>query len=195
MDVRRLLDKNGVLYLWQKIKALPVSTFTNDAGYVTEEQLPEGAAASSTTPKMDGTASTGTENTFARGDHIHPSDTSKVDVVEGKGLSTNDFTQTYKEAIDNLNTTIQQAIAESSHLTKEIVETLPPVEDAKDNVIYLVPIAGATGANVYDEYMLINNKFEKTGSSDIDLSDYVKSSDIVLITNEEINQICDPEGE
>lgn len=33
---------------------------------------------SSTTPVMDGTASVGSETNFARGDHRHPSDTSKV---------------------------------------------------------------------------------------------------------------------
>lgn len=33
---------------------------------------------SSTTPVMDGTASVGSETDFARGDHRHPSDTSKV---------------------------------------------------------------------------------------------------------------------
>ena len=194
MDIRRLLDKNGVSHLWLKIKALPISTFTNDAKYVTEEQIPEGAAPSNTTPKMDGTASVGTEAVFARGDHVHPSDDSKVDVIEGKGLSTNDFTQTYKEAIDNLDATIQQSIAAAFHLTKEIVETLPTVTDAKENVIYLVPIEGATENNAYHEYMFINGKFEKTGSSDIDLSNYVKYSDIVFITNEEIDQICGQEG-
>lgn len=36
------------------------------------------APPSTTTPKMDGTASVGTETAFARGDHIHPTDTSLV---------------------------------------------------------------------------------------------------------------------
>ena len=34
-------------------------------------------APSSTTPAMDGVASAGTENGYARGDHVHPSDTSR----------------------------------------------------------------------------------------------------------------------
>ena len=54
------------------------SDLTNDSGFITEEQVPEGAVASATTPKMDGTAAVGTENAFARGDHVHPSDTKKV---------------------------------------------------------------------------------------------------------------------
>lgn len=58
-----------------------VSQLTNDSGFITLSQVPDGAAASSTTPLMDGVASAGTETAFARGDHRHPSDTSKQDVI------------------------------------------------------------------------------------------------------------------
>lgn len=69
-----------------------VSAFTNDAGYITSADIPEGSAASTTTPKMDGTAAIGTELAFARGDHVHPSDTSRVPTsrtINGKALSSN----------------------------------------------------------------------------------------------------------
>lgn len=72
------------------------SDITNDSGFITVADVPEGAAASTTAPKMNGTASVGTENAFARGDHVHPSDTTKVDKVEGKQLSTNDYTSAEK---------------------------------------------------------------------------------------------------
>ena len=49
----------------------------NGTAWVADD-IPEGAAASSTTPKMDGTAAVGTENAFARGDHVHPTDTSRA---------------------------------------------------------------------------------------------------------------------
>lgn len=105
---KKALDKNGVLYLWGKVKTyvataianikLPSKTsdLTNDSGFITAKDVPEGAAASSTVPKMDGTAAAGTETAFARGDHVHPSDTTKVDKVEGKGLSANDYTNEEK---------------------------------------------------------------------------------------------------
>lgn len=105
---KKALDENGVLYLWGKVKTyvataianikLPSKTsdLTNDSGFITAKDVPEGAAASSTTPKMDGTAAAGTETAFARGDHVHPSDTTKVDKVEGKGLSSNDYTDEEK---------------------------------------------------------------------------------------------------
>lgn len=97
---KKALDENGVLYLWGKVKTyvataianikLPSKTsdLTNDSGFITAKDVPEGAAASSTVPKMDGTAAAGTETAFARGDHVHPSDTTKVDKVEGKGPMT-----------------------------------------------------------------------------------------------------------
>lgn len=81
---KKALDENGVLYLWGKVKTyvataianikLPSKTsdLTNDSGFITAKDVPEGAAASSTVPKMDGTAVAGTETAFARGDHVHP---------------------------------------------------------------------------------------------------------------------------
>ena len=45
-----------------------------------------------TTPKMDGTAAVGTENAYAAGDHVHPTDTSRVPTtrtVNGHALSSN----------------------------------------------------------------------------------------------------------
>lgn len=40
-----------------------------------------GGTPSSTTPLMDGTATVGTETAYARGDHVHPSDTSRVSTM------------------------------------------------------------------------------------------------------------------
>lgn len=54
------------------------SDLQNDSGFITSTDIPEGAAASTTVPKMDGTATVGIEMAFARGDHVHPSDTTKV---------------------------------------------------------------------------------------------------------------------
>ncbi len=70
-----------------------VSELTNDANYITIDDVPEGVAASTSTPLMasaDGAVGTGL--TYARADHQHPSDTSKVDkttTVNGKALSGN----------------------------------------------------------------------------------------------------------
>lgn len=61
-------------------EAVPTKTsqLTNDSGFITGADVPEGAAASTTVPKMDGTATVGTEMAFARGDHVHPTDSTKL---------------------------------------------------------------------------------------------------------------------
>lgn len=72
--------------LMQLVKnAIPtkLSQLTNDAGFITDADIPEGAAAATTAPLMDGTAAVGTSNAFARGDHVHPSDTSKLSLSGG----------------------------------------------------------------------------------------------------------------
>lgn len=105
----KFLNNEGLLYLWGKIKnyvagALPkkVSELENDSKFITISDVPEGAAASNTVPKANGTASAGKEAAFARGDHVHPHDDTKVDKVNGKGLSTNDFTNDDKNKLDGI---------------------------------------------------------------------------------------------
>lgn len=86
----KFMDEFGFAYFWGKTKELmskkadasavptKMSELQNDAGYITGADVPEGAAASTTVPKMDGTAAVGTETAFARGDHVHPTDTSRL---------------------------------------------------------------------------------------------------------------------
>lgn len=75
------LDNDGVLFYTQQIKDhIPTATsdLTNDSGFITQADVPEGASASTATPLMDGTASAGTSRYFSRSDHVHPSDTVKI---------------------------------------------------------------------------------------------------------------------
>lgn len=104
VNVLEGIQKNGTtVTITNKIANISVPTatsdLTNDSGFITSADVPEGAAASTTTPKMDGTAAVGTETAFARGDHVHPSDTTKVDKETGKGLSTNDYTTAEKNKL------------------------------------------------------------------------------------------------
>ena len=60
--------------------AVPTKTseLTNNSGFITSADVPEGASASTTDPLMDGTVAVGTSTAFARGDHRHPTDTSRA---------------------------------------------------------------------------------------------------------------------
>jgi hypothetical protein len=92
--------------------------------------------ASSTIPKINGSAAVGTETKWARGDHVHPSDTTKVDKVSGKGLSTNDFTNALKTKLDGIAAGAQANVIET---VKVNGSALTPVSKAVD---VSIPITG-----------------------------------------------------
>lgn len=123
------LDKEGLAYLWQKIKArfadknsvpTKVSQLTNDSNYQTDVQV---------------------------------------------------------------NSAIATAIGKIETIEFEVVSQLPT--SGKAQTIYL--IANSVGS--HDEYIYVNNKWEKIGTTDIDLSGYVQTSDLVEITTAEIDII------
>lgn len=105
------------------------SDISNDSGFITAEDIPAGVQPSSTTPKADGTAATGTETKYARGDHVHPSDNTKVDKVAGKGLSTNDYTTAEKNKLKDVAEGAQVNVIES---IKKNGVAISPVEKAVD---------------------------------------------------------------
>ena len=84
------------------------------------------------------------------------------------------------------NAQVQQLISDARYMKKTIVETLPTT--GEENTLYLKGVDGA-GGNLYEEYMFINDKWELIGSTEteVDLSGYVKSSDIQFATTEEID--------
>lgn len=78
-------------------------------------------------------------------------------------------------------------IAKAGHLTRKVAETLPTT--GEDNVIYLVPASHSVSGNIKDEYMWIDSKWEKVGSNETSLDGYVKETDLVAITEDEINAL------
>ena len=104
-----------------------LSDLSNDAGYITGADIPEGAAASSATPLMDGTAAAGTSNAFARGDHRHPSDTSKQDVIDSShklsadlisdGTTNKAYTATEKTKLSGIATGAEVNVVKSVDTT------------------------------------------------------------------------------
>lgn len=92
VNVLEGIQKNGTtVSITNKIANITVPTktsdITNDSGYITSSSVP---TATTTTPKMDGTASVGSETKWAKGDHVHPTDTTRVPTtrkVNGHALS------------------------------------------------------------------------------------------------------------
>ena len=91
------------------------SDLNNDSGFITIGDVPEGAAASTTTPKMDGTAAVGTETAFARGDHRHPSDTTKAD--KSATVSTVAYDTTNKKITKTINGTTTDVVTAAKIVT------------------------------------------------------------------------------
>ena len=275
VNVLEGIQKNGqTVTIANKIANISVPTatseLTNDSGFITSADVPEGAAASTTTPKMDGTAAVGTETAFARGDHRHPTDTSRaaasdvtalagrvgtledavgdggdidtrisdaiggldssitaetgkaiasVTITNGKitgstkvtvptntnqltngaGFITSSSLPTKVSDLTNdsgfqtssqVSSAIATAIGDLEGVSFSIVQSLPATGDS--SVIYLVPDAGGSGNDVYDEFIWLSSqtKFEKIGRTDVDLSSYYNTTNLVAITSTEIDTVC-----
>lgn len=67
---------------------------------------------------------------------------------------------------------VDEAITTAANGEFQVVEDLPQSGEA--GVIYLVADAHGEG-DAYDEYIWVNNNWEKIGNTDIDLSDYVNN--------------------
>lgn len=81
---------------------------------------------------------------------------------------------------------IDNAVGALTGIDFQIVQSLPAT--GTKGVIYLIAHSHGTGDS-YDEYIYVNNTFEKIGNTDIDLSGYVQTTDLVAITNAEIDTI------
>ena len=68
-------------------------------------------------------------------------------------------------------------------------ETGVPTIEGSGGKIYLVPLSSSEVSNIYTEWVYINTSFEKIGNTAVDLSNYVKNTDLVPLTNEQIDTI------
>ena len=118
--------------------------------------------------------------------------TNVSDIVESKGYQNatqvnNAITSKGYQTESQVSALINSAVSGITGISFEIVGSLPTT--GKAGVIYLLSNSG-TAPNVYDEYIWLNTKFEKIGTTAVDLSGYVQASEIVAITNAEIDAIA-----
>ena len=113
------------------------------------------------------------------------------------GAIKNGVTATTQTAGDNstkvattafVKTAVDNAISSITGIEFQIVTSLPAT--GKTGVIYLMSNSG-TAPNIYDEYIWIasTSTYEKIGTTDVDLSGYVQATEMVKITNAEIDAI------
>ena len=91
----------------------------------------------------------------------------------------------YQTASD-VSSAINTAISGITSISFEVVQTLPATGAA--GTIYLISNSGS-GTNSYDEYIYVSNKWEKIGTTDVDLSSYWNTTNLTAITNAEIDTI------
>lgn len=164
------LDENGLLFLWQQILAQFVKKeegkglSTND---LTDELLQKIQNAGDSS--FDGDYNSLTN---------HP--------------QINGITLTGNKTLSDLGITkaINDAIGEVAQISFQIVNSFDELpETGRVGTFYLVPNSGLNSNN-YDEYIWdsVNNRYELIGQiqQEIDLTGYVKESQITPLTNEEI---------
>ena len=153
------------------------SELSNDSGFITEADVPEGASASTLMPLMDGTVKVGTSTAFARGDHRHPTDTSRAadnavmhltgdETIEG----TKTFTSSFKMGDDRFG---QITVGVSGALGKLTVDNN---NVATENYVvngYVAKESGK-GLSANDYTTAEKNKLAAFDSAD----QYAKKSDI-----------------
>lgn len=94
-----------------------------------------------------------------------------------------------------IDAAISTAVANAGHLKRSIVTQLPAVSSADANTIYMVKDSSVTSGDSYKEYMLIDGALVQIGDTTVDLSDYMKTDDMVAITNAEIDTIVAGNGQ
>lgn len=99
-----------------------------------------------------------------------------VDTINAAGYQTAaDVTRKINEALDGV-----------TGISYEVVQSLPATGET--GTIYLLANNG-TAPNIYDEYIWTGSGYEKIGTTDVDLSGYMLTTDMVAITNSEIDTI------
>ncbi len=168
-----VIDSDGLLFLWQQISSRFVGKeegkglSTND---LTDELLQK-------IQNAGDSSFNGNYNSLTNRPQING-----IVLTGNKTLADLGITEAITNAIGNVN--------QISYEVKESFDDLPLT--GKIGVFYLVPGEGS-GNNNYDEYIwnVEGSKYELIGSiqKQIDLSEYVKHTDIKPITNEEILSI------
>lgn len=90
---------------------------------------------------------------------------------------------------------ISEAVGKITSFEYKVVDSLPSTSEGKKGVVYLVAHSGSTTNNVYDEYIFLPAegstaaRYEKIGTTDIDLTPYAKKTEIPTkvsqLTNDE----------
>ena len=107
-----------------------------------------------------------------KGDKGEKGDTGEVNPLISNLVNYYLKTETYtKDEVLNLINAIKT-------IQMEVVTELPAT--GENNIIYLIARIKEETSNIYDEYIYVNNTWEKIGSTDVDLTNYALKSEIPI---------------
>lgn len=194
MAKKKFLDYDGVLYLWEKVKAAiaaakvtKTSELTNDSNFLTEHQaIPDGSTSAkglvqlSSATNSTSTSLAATASAVKAAYDLADGKASKATTLSGYGI-TDAYTRTEIDNKLSASMTYQGSVDAFTDL---------PAKPNKGDV-YNIKTAGGTGADGTAVKAGDNVAWNGTGwdvlGGAIDLSGYVESSD--RITNDDIDKI------
>lgn len=201
------LDNAGVTQILTKIKsllakkaeitAIPTKTsqLTNDSDYRTGKQVDAKINGRLNTLKFD---STKLETSTVGNRYDDLRFISEVSQSDGQVNTANpvSFKSAFDSGISNalaknivvsrhdVNEAINTAVGKITSFEYKIVDSIPATTEGKKGVIYLIAHSGSTNQNSYDEYIFLPAegstaaRYEKIGTTDIDLTPYAKKTEI-----------------
>lgn len=187
----KYLDDTTLAYFWGRLKTYFVKRETGkglSANDLTDAlKKSYDGAVTNVNNLVSGGAEANKINTIAvNGTVINPDTSKKVSITMPTKVSdlTNDsLFQTQSQ----VSSAIATAVGKITGISFSIVDSLPTT--GTNGVIYLIAHSHSDSGDSYDEYAWIASasKYEKLGNTDVDLSGYMKTSDMSAITTAEID--------
>lgn len=196
------LDNAGVTQILTKIKSLlakkaeitaiptKVSDLTNDSKYQTASEVNTNIIRMLDTLDL---ADGDIPSTIDEGQYFISSLMQENGLVKAKKTQfATQFTVNLEAAqsqgdvvtLAQLSQSINNAVGKITSFEYKIVDSLPATTEGKKGVIYLIAHSGSTNQNSYDEYIFLPAegstaaRYEKIGTTDIDLTPYAKKTEI-----------------
>lgn len=205
------LDNAGVTQILTKIKSLlakkaeitaiptKVSQLTNDSQYQNVTEVDTAISKKIGTLNMNTAVDTGDPGDY----YINTLAQEEGQVSATRYSFSSKFLSEVEAAYNNgsiVNMTdvkkaISHAVGQITSFEYKIVDSLPATAEGKKGVIYLVAHSGSTTNNVYDEYIFLpaegstEARYEKIGTTDIDLTPYAKKTEIPTAVSDLANDL------
>lgn len=206
------LDNAGVTQILTKIKSLlakkaeitaiptKVSQLTNDSQYQNATEV--STKIDTKLGKLNVLAKEAIKNENSVSSYYISAVEQKNGKIEATAINYNyAFNEALKNAAsrnevvskDTVNGLINSAVGQITSFEYKIVDSLPAVSEGKKGVIYLIAHSGSTNQNSYDEYIFLPAdgstaaRYEKIGTTDIDLTPYAKKTEIPTKVSQLLN--------